>query len=842
MSNLNGLFRQFVSTIANSAGGFVNAFDDSKDGIVLKAEFQANMAQNKADWVNNWNGEAGKYNDLVDSFWNSFDNIYKKGEIYDTNIQNAYALDRTESGKVQKQMDVFFKVNQLFDEALKGKLTFLSKYPEISNYIKGEVANNIIDNNIDDAENLNLNDLLNRINNVINSNADSIKNILLQDLLKNGSLNFNYTAVDGYNPLNDANLMTRINSSITGFSGGIEGLKEYLNSGLNNEIENISEIANAYLSDDAKLDVDNNYQIARLAAIYFEQAKNLIPSDLDGRLKEKALAKARETANEAAKEILSNNSNANLTLGNACEKTGKEQNLSKAPKPGEFDLTKTITGVAFYTYVKTLSLSDFNEKDDKAFFDGLVEALIGKGYTADDAKDIAQYLADHDKNIAEFQALIEFVAEKFNCGDIDKDEINKTIIDAIVNGNMGTSTTSWLSWLADIAGVKSVVNDETNNDDNSSINDVKKIDDGKYTEWSDIQTQLDKVQETSFCEGNINTKAEAWDKAKEEAKKLIDKICKAIKAKLEADGYNSSICEKAANATKDYYYGVLDDIDILNCVDGAQGGLYAGGDFCVNGSKLYYKNDDMHNWKKGNIDDYCMKICGDVASGVGYKVQINSEKLLNTFVTNYNNYANEEIYKNSGEYYSDFESMGNAKPLAEYGYDYTMTQILDDTDTKFIGGIELCDFTIGVNNAKYDAILKIHEILDSIGAYLKANGFDPAKIDRAIITTKNYYESAITAMSDFTDEGTPKNSEEVKKSVTYYDVDGDERSEEISYSFWGGKDEDDSNITTGAGMLNEDSSTGLRLEEAHNGRKGANTFTIGVNISALFKNIQRFLG
>ena len=183
MSNLNGLFRQFVSTIANSAGGFVNAFDDSKDGIVLKAEFQANMAQNKADWVNNWNGEAGKYNDLIDSFWNSFDNIYKKGEIYDTNIQNAYALDRTESGKIQKQMDVFFKVNQLFDEALKGKLTFLSKYPEISNYIKGEVANNIIDNNIDDAENLNLNDLLNRINNVINSNADSIKNILLQEML-----------------------------------------------------------------------------------------------------------------------------------------------------------------------------------------------------------------------------------------------------------------------------------------------------------------------------------------------------------------------------------------------------------------------------------------------------------------------------------------------------------------------------------------------------------------------------------------------------------------------------------------------------------------------------------
>ena len=37
MSNLNGLFRQFVSTIANNAGGFVDAFDDSKDGIVLKA-------------------------------------------------------------------------------------------------------------------------------------------------------------------------------------------------------------------------------------------------------------------------------------------------------------------------------------------------------------------------------------------------------------------------------------------------------------------------------------------------------------------------------------------------------------------------------------------------------------------------------------------------------------------------------------------------------------------------------------------------------------------------------------------------------------------------------------
>ena len=410
MSNLNGLFRQFVSTIANSAGGFVNAFDDSKDGIVLKAEFQANMAQNKADWVNNWNGEAGKYNDLIDSFWNSFDNIYKKGEIYDTNIQNAYALDRTESGKVQKQMDVFFKVNQLFDEALKGKLAFLSKYPEISNYIKGEVANNIIDNNIDDAENLNLNDLLNRINNVINSNADSIKNILLQDLLKNGSLNFNYTAVDGYNPLNDANLMTRINSSITGFSGGIEGLKEYLNSGLNNEIEKISEIANAYLSDDAKLDPNNNYQIARLAAIYRKQAMEMIDSrNLTDEHKKLAMEKMDEIIYDAVKEVLSNEGNKNNSIEFVCKSAestidaiitdipsadsenaltspsinlGSERDFSgylttetnitvgTATSQGDsrilsiFKFLKTYNGVTFKNYLDALSLDDFSEDDD----------------------------------------------------------------------------------------------------------------------------------------------------------------------------------------------------------------------------------------------------------------------------------------------------------------------------------------------------------------------------------------------------------------------------------------------------------------------------------------------
>ena len=832
MSNLNGLFRQFVSTIANSAGGFVNAFDDSKDGIVLKAEFQANMSQNKADWVNNWNGETANYNDLIDSFWSSFDNIYKKGEIYDTNIQNAYALDRTESGKVQKQMDVFFKVNQLFDEALKGKLTFLSKYPEISNYIKGEVANNIIDNNIDDAENLNLNDLLNRINNVINSNADSIKNILLQDLLKNGSLNFNYTAVDGYNPLNDANLMTRINSSITGFSGGIEGLKEYLNSGLNNEIEKISEIANAYLSDDAKLDVDNNYQIARLAAIYLKTAESMIPADLDEQQREKALARAKESAMNGAKELLGKQGYEDYTIAGACSNaTSFHTGLYSC----KFLATSAFS--KFKDYISALSLS---VTVDGGLYYTLIEALKENDYSEAEAQAIVQCLVDNGKDIPEYVALVESIAEQVYTSTEQPVDYYALITDAIVNGNMGTSTTSWLSWLEKEAGItKATGSTSGENNPGGDGGDVKeKIEVAKLKDIAPIGTEYSfNYYDASGNSYPLNTQnfndlykddvyvniygrhEKNWDgvdvltPAKENLKKLADLIKKSL---LATGKFDEAKLDQAVQNMIEFYISNLhkykwgdSDVEMGNTPSA----------FAIQMAEYNYSglcyifnepNASRDRWEAA----YFM---------VGFK------EFTDAIVNEYNdiNLGNTDLYS------LDSVKFNNT--------DETIAGILLDDKAN---GLLLANWNT-LPSAKSTAKIVIENTLNQLGDQLKDAGLNEAKVDYAITTTINLYKAAIDCINDIRED---KGGTDKDYNVKYKDKNGKDMSYNYNYTQYTGEYGSDCDIINGSGMigLSNSGNLGLRMEEAFNYGGGDNTsydnrYTIAVNMRCLLETVNSFL-
>lgn len=425
MSNLSGLFRQFVSTIANSAGGFVNAFDNNGDSIVLKAEFQANMSQNKADWVGKWNGEESKYNDLIDSFWSSFDNIYEKGKINDTRIQNAYALDKAEANKIETQMTLFYKIAQI------QKLSGLKQYINTYNYIASEMSKVItVDSNGNITSDVEAT-FDNLLKDMIKNNDAGLKDAILRDALAMVVKNINYTTVDGYAPETDAELLKRLQGCISSLVIGNGAdpatvIAEYFQDTTCGDFLKIESVAKVYLNDNTKADPTNNYQIARLTSNMSDYLEDIINTGcptpkLEGELLKRAQAKGAEAIERAVVECLENNST--KTINELCNDALNYFNSTEAGKD-------------YNTYLYALSLGDFNKTEDEEFYNYLVQGFIDEGNLEVDANTIVEALSKNSKNNKEYLDIVEFVANLAYDADnnMSKQDIWKLIMAAIING------------------------------------------------------------------------------------------------------------------------------------------------------------------------------------------------------------------------------------------------------------------------------------------------------------------------------------------------------------------------------------------------------------------------
>ena len=170
---------------------------------------------------------------------------------------------------------------------------------------------------------------------------------------------------------------------------------------------------------------------------------------------------------------------------------------------GKFIFNYTLSGIRFNDYVKALSNGDFNANEDDALYNELVMLLQSEaGLSEQEAKTVAKYLADNDKDLADFQALVESVAEKVFATVGSGVPYNKLIAQEIANGKMGNSDTTWLTYLQEhCAGVKwlfdklSIQPNSTKTYDIVSLNNIEnatyKVSIPSQQEYLDIDAEID---------------------------------------------------------------------------------------------------------------------------------------------------------------------------------------------------------------------------------------------------------------------------------------------------------------------------------------------------------------
>lgn len=525
MTNLNhGLFRQFISTLSNAAGGFINAFDSNNDKIVVKAEFQAKMWANQSDYVNNWDGNANnttEYRDLINEFWNSFDDIYKKGNINNTNIEHAYALDSTEIKDIQREMDLYFQITQIehFSE--------LKQYAHTYNFITQKIADTI---KADKSGNTTItdNDFKNLLADILTEQSPEFKEAILKDALEMVVSKTNYTHTDGYNPLNDSELISRVASKIATltFKNGenpVQAVVDYFNETQGENFKDMRIITSEYLGDTTKADPQNNYQIARLTNAYLAELNDYIKQHTESEIPEdselfaKAQEKGKETIDLAVNALLSQNKDS-VGIDNLYNTINNIEN--------------TEPGKIYKNYLYTLSLADFNKTDDKDYYEKLVTDLSSEeGFLKEDAEIMIDYLANNDTTNSEYQALVELVANVvYSTGITSQEEIWKLISEAITNGGFSIDdpnsildyikkqvgfvekTISWLSdkiWLAPNSNKRVDVVDfyiDGNNSTDVDYNIIRSSTDTNYSVSIDKNGIIDIKSNSS--EGNFNLEVE----------------------------------------------------------------------------------------------------------------------------------------------------------------------------------------------------------------------------------------------------------------------------------------------------------------------------------------------
>lgn len=452
MTNLNhGLFRQFISTLSNTAGSFVKAFDSNNDQIVVKGEFQAKMWANQSDYVNNWDGNANnttEYRDLINEFWNSFDDIYKKGNIKDTNIEHAFAIDKTEQNDVQREMDVYFNIASIM------QFSALKQYTHTYNFISNKIAEVIL---ADESGNTTVteDDFKKLLADILTNQSPDFKKAILNDALEMVVSSTRYTTTNGYNPLKDSELISRVEDKIETltFKEGkdpVQAVVDYFNETQGENFADMRATTNEYLGDTTLADPKNNYQIARLTNTYISELDTYINKNIGtnpnvtGDLLEKAQTKGLE-AIELAVNIL-------LEVNN--DKIGIDQLYNTIN-----NIETTDPGKDYKNYLYSLSLGDVNKGDE--FYNEFLENLKEKYPVGNEAEQIANALVEMDLNYPEYQFLIEEIANTvsdFNDGKVyTENDIRKILLDKLLNGNIedvdGVECDPWIDELIEEAGI-----------------------------------------------------------------------------------------------------------------------------------------------------------------------------------------------------------------------------------------------------------------------------------------------------------------------------------------------------------------------------------------------------
>lgn len=786
--NYQNLFKSFVANLCN--GNFVGTFDKQKiDGIVTKEEFQAIMFldQNKKDFASyaGWNGNANNtsgYRDLVDSFWNSFDINNGDGKIKGTGIFNLNALDKTESTKANTDL----KIHKMLTDALKSIKKYINTYNFLSNRLLNVSNNDLTQAGITNSlENLTNDDINILINSIININNNGVTDAMKKDIVGvNANIFAQYNIPGFYDVNNDEVLARLIEESInepTNITDLNSIIEFFANDGFNTEtIEKYFEINN-----DTKYDENNNYQKAKIYENLYEELLDKIDKLYP------ELKKSNFDYENTIREKIINFVEEYLSSSTTIKPTNFME-LKNYRMEEEFFVGKDCAAQVLYDYLYTLTLYDIEKKDyskepqitdaegNKAssFEQYLYKNISEVAGLGADASKIVDWLAENDVNNQKYQNVIQKIAQQIlnNGKNLTIEEIHKLIYDAL-----GVKSTD---------GVLSqtVIDSILEKKEPQTVPDEEIVIDSESTKPKFLESEYILCEDLSCELTAINYAADAFA---EEFKELLDDI----KQNLIDLGYEQSILEELFSTIYNNEYAWIS------------------------------------KYEMGHSDTGIVSVVCNKNQTWTYTYKLNTSKLKKYIAEQYNKMVQE---KNPGIQPSNLQEINYVKPIE--GENWTIEQLLNDTGS--IGGLKLSDFT-SFEKAKENAKDSIKNYCNGIKSVLIENKLDESKVTWAITTTINYYCSVIDALYDYSNEGNQDDTTVNLGKVKYLDASGNSIEEDCSYGFFGTKKEKDIDITTGNGMKKATSGTGIRLEEAHNGNS-SNTYTIGVNASALLKNIERF--